>query len=168
MTGSAAAAGAAGRLAAGGGLVLEDARARRPAAPASARATAPPATRAPASASAAGRRTCSRVSACAGYARTRTAAADAPDTRRSRTPDAIGVDGSAQQRVRHSGSRTWMRPRGVQHGAVRPSVRTGRRAGVHARRGDGLVDMDANAPAGQAYKEAKERSRRPDDKKKVC
>lgn len=165
MTGSAAAAGAAGRLAAGGGLVLEDARARRPAAPASARATAPPATRAPASASAAGRRTCSRVSACAGYARTRTAAAaDAPDTRRSRTPDAIGVDGSAQQRVRHSGSRTWMRPRGVQHGAVRPSVRTGRRAGVHARRGDGLVDMDANAPAGQAYKEAKERSRRPDDK----
>lgn len=168
MTGSAAAAGAAGRLAAGGGLVLEDARARRPAAPASARATAPPATRAPASASAAGRRTCSRVSACAGYARTRTAAAaaaaDAPDTRRSRTPDAIGVGGSAQQRVRHSGSRTWMRPRGVQHGAVRPSVRTGRRAGVHARRGDGLVDMDANAPAGQAYKEAKERSRRPDDK----
>lgn len=59
-----------------------------------------------------------------------------------------------------------MRPRGVQHGAVRPSERTGRRAGVHARREDGLVDMDANAPAGQAYKEAKERSRRPDDKKK--
>lgn len=48
-----------------------------------------------------------------------------------------------------------MRPRRVQHGAVRPSVRTGRRAGVHVRRADALVHMNANAPAGQAYKEAK-------------
>lgn len=45
-----------------------------------------------------------------------------------------------------------MRPRRVQ---VRPSVRTGRRAGVHVRRADALVDMNANAPASQACKEAK-------------